>query len=101
MICYVSSQRIPFDIQCTVKHPENINISAGFDQIGDTVVPIEQHANMPFGSTISVPNFGMLDEHLRSIINATDYSVGRRRIILRYKFANVLEPALSFFCPGY
>ena len=65
-----------------MKHAENCYIPVGFDQVSDTIMPVEQHAHIPFGIVISVADFRVLGKHLYSIIDAPNNPIRRRRIIL-------------------
>jgi hypothetical protein len=69
------------DIQCAVEHTENVDIPAVFDQVGDAVVAVQQHANMPLGIMVAVPDFRVSFQDLGSIVDATDDSARRGWII--------------------
>jgi len=43
-----------------MKHPKNINVPVGFDEVSDTIMAVEQHAHIPLGIAISVADFRML-----------------------------------------
>jgi hypothetical protein len=47
--CYVASQLVLADVQCSMKHAEDVDIPVVPHQVGDTVVAVEHDADMSLG----------------------------------------------------
>ena len=89
------------NVERTVEDAKNINVSVILHEVGDSVMPVEQDANVSRRGVMAVPDFWKCDEDLRSFVNALNCPSGSFGIIRSDVLEYVFEPALRFFGPRY
>jgi hypothetical protein len=61
--------QITLDIESAMKNPENINIFFRLDQIGNTIMSVEENADFSAcNAFIPMTDLGKLSEYLRSLV---------------------------------
>jgi len=95
------SELIPRDVERTVEYAKNINISVVLHEIGDSVMPVEQDADVSLRELVAVPDLWKRSENLRPFVNALNRPSCSLGIIRGDVLENVLKPSSSFVGPRY
>lgn len=80
---------------------KNIDVSVVLHEVGDSVMPVEQDANVPRRDLIAVPDLGECGEYLCPFLNTLNRPSRSLRIIRGDVLEDILEPASSFIGPRY
>ena len=80
---------------------EDVNVAIVFDEVGDTIVPVQEDAHVARGSGVEMTNLWEGGEDLRSLIDSLDRARRSVGVIGGDVLEDVLEPTLSFLGPGY
>ena len=71
----VALKQVALKLECTVKHPENVDFLVGLYRIGDPIVPLEQDADVTVTSVlVAMADIGVLDQDLCPVEDALKYS---------------------------
>ena len=99
VVCHL--ELIPGDVERTVKDAKNINVSIFLHEVGDSVMPVEQDANVSRRGMMAVPDFRKIGEDLCPFVNTLNRPSGSLGIICSDVLEDIFEPTLSFFSPRY
>jgi hypothetical protein len=84
-----------------MEHAKDIDVTIGFDQIGNAVVPEEKNTNVPVRlCVVPIAYFGKLLENFRVFVNRENCSRRRRRIIPRDVGVNPSQLSLGLSRPS-
>jgi len=62
---------ISVNIQCVVEYSENIDLSAGFDYVRDSVMTMQQDTHIVIAPCcVKIPDFRKLPERLDLVVNS-------------------------------
>lgn len=95
------SELIPRDVERTVEHAKNIDVSVVLHEVGDSVMPVEQYANVSRRDLVAVADLWKRSENLRPFVNTLNRPSCSLRIIRGDVLEDVLEPLSSFVGPRY
>ena len=84
-----------------MKDAKNIDISVVLHEVGDSVVTVQQYANISGRGLVAVADFRKLGENLRAFVNTLNRPSRSLRIIRGDVLEDVFEPLLSFVSPRY
>lgn len=84
-----------------MKHAQNIDVATIAYQIRDAIVAVQQYSHPAQGGFLAVPDFGVINQHLGSIVYSA-HDIGRgSRVIFGDVLENFLEPFLRLVRPVY
>ena len=89
------------DVERTVEDAKNIDVSVVLHEVGDSVMPIKQHANVSRRDLVALAYLRELSENLRTFVNALNRSDRNLRIVRGDVLEDVLDPLPSFIGPRY
>ena len=95
------SELIPRDIERTVEDAKNIDVSVALQEVGDSVMSVEQYANVSRRDLVAVADLRKLGENLRTIVNTLNRLSCSLRIIRGDVLEDLFEPLSSFVGPRY
>ena len=95
------SELIPRDIERTVEDTKNIDASVVLHEVGDSVMPVEQYANVSWRDLVAVADLRKLGENLCTFVNTLNRLNCSLRIIRGDVLEDVFEPLLSFVSLRY
>ena len=95
------SELISRNVERTVEDAENIDISVVLYEVGDSVMPVEQDANISQRALVAVADLRKRSQSLRTFVNALNRPSRSVRIICGNVPEDVLEPLSSFDSPRY
>jgi hypothetical protein len=87
---YVPSQLIPGDIKRAVKDAQDVDVLIVGDEVGDSVVFVEQYPDVALRGRISLANLRKSCEVLRSVVDALNSPSSCGRIIGSDVLVNIL-----------
>lgn len=97
---YRKLRQVVFDFHGTMEHAKNINVTIGFDQVGDAIVPEEKNPNVPIRMRVMpISHFRKLLENFRVFVNRENRSSRRRRILHRNVGVDPSQPPLGLSRP--
>ena len=95
------SELVPRDVKRTVENAKNIDISVVLHEVGDSVVTVQQYANISGRGLVAVADFRKLGENLRAFVNTLNRPSRSLRIIRGDVLEDLLDPLSSFVGPRY
>ena len=95
------SELVPRDVERTVEDAKNIDVSVVLHEVGDSVMTVEQYANVSRRDLVAVADLWKLSENLRTFVNTLNRPIRGLRIIRGDVLEDVLEPLSSFVGPRY
>lgn len=80
---------------------KNIDVSVVLHEVGDSVMPVKQHANVSRRDLVALAYLWELSENLRTFVNTLNRPGSSLRIIRGDVLEDVLDPLSSFIGPRY
>ena len=84
-----------------MKDAEDIDIAVVFDEVCDSVMPLEQYAHAARRDGVARPDLGESLEILRPVVDTLNGACGSLWVICGNVFKDVSKPALSLVGPAY
>ena len=95
------SRLILADIKRAMKHTEDIDIAASPNQLGDSVISVQQYPHMPRRSPVPCAHLREVRQSLRLPVYPFHGSYRSSRIFCSNVVVDIAQPALSFGGPNY
>ncbi len=95
------SKLVSGNVERTVKDTEDIDVPVIFDEIGDSVMPVEEDAHMARRRGVAIADFREGGENLRPLIDSLNRAARGVRVLCGDVLENVFEPALGLLGPAY
>ena len=95
------SKLISGDVKRTVKDTEDVDVAVVPNEVGDSVMPVENDAHVARRCPVALAYLWKSSEVLRPIVDALDGAGRGWRVFCGDVLEDVLEPTLSLRSPAY